>query len=197
VRTGSHKRDAGFTFVELLVGMSLALMIMTAVLTTYVSLGRNFTRSLGLSSANQPNLESQARRTLAYFSRDARLATGISGTPSVSSVTFIVPSGAGTTTIAYTFDSTADTITRTPASGTALVLHSNVQNCYFRYYDGLSNPYDNGSSPYTTVTTYASGIKQVSVTFTAQAGSSTNGTLTQLYQNDSPRLLIRNKSLLQ
>jgi len=195
VRTRPHKPDAGFTYVELLVGVSLALMIMTAVLTTYVSLGRNFTRSLGLSSANQPNLESQARRTLAYFTQDVRMASALSGTPTSSSLILVMPTSSGSTTVTYTYDSTADTITRTPSGGTALILHSSVLSCYFRYYDGSGNPYDSGSSPYTTVTTYSVGIKQVSVTFTAQAGSSTNGTLTQVYQNDSPRLLIRNKSL--
>ena len=188
----------GFTLVEVLIGASLALMIMTAVLTTYVSLGRNFTRSLGISSSNQPSLEAQARRTLAYFIQDVRMASGLSGTPSVSAVTLTLPAGSGTMTVAYSYDSAAGTLTRTPSTGSALVLHSRLLSCNFRYYDTSGNPYDSGSSPYTTAfsTSSSSGIKQLSLGFTAQAGSSTNGTLTQLYRTDSPRVLLRNKALL-
>jgi prepilin-type N-terminal cleavage/methylation domain-containing protein len=141
----------GFTLVEVLIGMSLALMVMTAVLSSYTTLGRNFTRSLGLASANH---------------------------------------------IAYSFNSATGILTRTPANGTAQTLHTNVLNAYFRYFDGSGNPYDNGSSPYTTVTTYFSGVKQVSLTLFAQAGSATNGTLSPIYETDSPRLILRNKGLL-
>ncbi len=186
----ASSRTSAFTLVELLVGMSLALMVMTAVLTTYVTLGRNFTRSLGVSSANQPNLESQARRTLAYFTRDVRMASGISGTPSASSLTLTLPTGTGSTTVAYAYDSTAQTLTRTPASGTAQTLHSSLLSFTFNYYDSSGNPY-------TSFTNYLSGIKQLSITFTSQAGSSVNGTLTQVYQSSSSRLLLRNKALLQ
>ena len=184
------------------VGMSLALMVMTAVLTTYVMIGRNFTRSLGLTSMNQPSLESQARRTLAAFARDVRMASDISGTPSATSLTLTLPQASGTTTVAYSYDSTAGTLTRTPSGGTAQVLQSNITTAngnaglVFRYYDVSGNPYDNGSSPYITVTTYPLGIKQVSLSFATQAGSTITGTLTQVYQTDSPRLAIRNKGLL-
>ena len=205
-RSGSDKsrgkpaptQIAAFTLVEVIIGMSLALMIMTAVLTTYVTLGRNFTRSLGITSANQPSLASQARRTVADFIQDVRMASGIFGTPTVSSVTLILPAGSGTMTVAYSYDSAAGTLTRTPSTGAAQILHSRLLTCYFRYYDTSSNPYDSGSSPYTTTfsTSSSSGIKQLALTFTSQAGSSTNGTLTQVYQTDSPRMLLRNKALL-
>jgi hypothetical protein len=185
-----HPRTAGFTLVELLVGMSLALMVMTAVLTTYVTLGRNFTRLLGISSSNQPTLESQARRTLAYFTQDVRMASGISGTPSATSLTLTLPTSTGTTTVTYAYDSTAQTLTRTPASGSALTLHSGLLGFTFNYYDSSGNPY-------TSYTNYLPGIKQLSFTLTSQAGSSVNGTLTQVYETDSPRLLLRNKALLQ
>lgn len=190
--------SSAFTLVELLVGMTLALMVMTAVLTTYVSLGRNFTRSLGLSSANQPTLEGQGRRALAYFAQDVRMASGISGTPSASTVTFTLPTGTGSTTVAYSYNSTTGTLTRNPSGGTALVLTSGLLSCYFRYYDASGNPYDNNASPYATDFSSSSslGIKQLSLSFTTQAGNSTNGTLTQVYQTNSPRLLLRNKSLL-
>ncbi len=204
-----QKSRAAFTLVELLIGLSLSLIVMTAVLTTYVSLGRNFTRSLGLSSANQPNLESQARRTLAAFAQDVRVSRGISGTPSAISLTLTVPTTSGTKTVSYYINATASPVTVTlsgynttvPArtlvrvdgsSGATLILQSSLQvggNNTFIYYDATGYPY-------TTFVNYLSGIKQVSFAITTQAGSSINGTLTEAYETDSPRIFFRNKTLL-
>lgn len=178
-------------------------MVMSAVLTSYVFLGRNFTRSLGINSANQPTLEAQGRRALAYFIQDVRMASGIDTTgvapkvvPSVTGVTLILPTSTGTTTVTYTYDTTIPSnkkLVRTPAGGTAVTLHTNLQSFYLRYYDNAGRPYDNSSAPYTTTTDYWSSITQLSMSFTSQGGKSVNGTLTQVYQSDSSRLIIRNK----
>ena len=166
--------------------MSLALMVMTAVFSSYLFLGRNLARL-----ANQQTLQAQGQRALAYFAQDVRMASSLTS-PSASSMTLTLP----TTTVAYTYASSAGTLTRTPASGTALVLASNLQSFYFRYHDDTGSPYDNGSSPYTTQTDYLTGIKQVSMSFSSRIGSSSNGTLTPVYQAASPRLIIRNRQLL-
>ena len=194
------KTSAGFTLVELLIGMSLALMIMTAVLTSYVTLGRNFTRTLGVNSSNQPPVETQSRRTLAYFTQDVRMASGISGTPTISSLTLTLPAGTGTTTVAYSYDSSRRDADAHPLQwhGANIAVQHHVERTdlpllrYFRPTLMTTAP-----RAYTTVTTYATGIKQVSLSFIVQAGSSTNGTLTQVYETDSPRLIIRNKALPQ
>jgi Tfp pilus assembly protein PilW len=207
--TPSTSPAAAFTLLELLIGLSLSLMVMTAVLTTYVSLGRNFTRSLGLSSANQPNLESQSRRTLATFAQDVRGSSGLALAPTATSLTLTVPITTGTKTVSYYINATAAPVTVTlsgysttvPAqslarvdggNGATLTLQSSLQVAgtnTFSYYD--SSGY-----PYTTYVNYLRGIKQVSLTVTAQAGSSTNGTLTETYVSDSPRLLFRNRPFL-
>lgn len=206
---GSELAERAFTLVELLIGLSLSLIVMTAVLTTYVSLGRNFTRTLGLSSANQPNLESQSRRTIATFTQDVRISSGISGTPSATSLTLTVPITTGTKTVSYYINATTSSVTVTlsgysttvPAQslvrvdgsdGATLTLQSSLQVAgtnTFTYYDATGYPY-------TTYVNYLIGIKQASLTITTQAGSSTNGTLTEAYEIDSPRLLLRNKALL-
>jgi Tfp pilus assembly protein PilW len=210
--------SAAFTLVELLIGMTLALMLMTAVLSTYVMIARNFTRSLGLVSANQPSLESQARHTLAYFAQDVRMASGLSGTPSASTVTLTLPTGTGTNQVTYYYNSNPITpstssdpvtvngssiamqrqaLTRCVYNGstvTTLLLQSSLLTCTINYYDNSGNSY---TSTDLSAGNYAIGIKQLSLTFTTQAGSSTNGTLTQVYTTTSPRLLIRNKALLQ
>ena len=78
-------------------------------------------------------------------------------------------------------------IDRTTA--TALTLHSSLLTCVFSYHDTEGNPY-------TTYVNYLIGIKQVALVLTAQTGSSVNGTLTQVYRVASPRMLLRNKTLL-
>ena len=216
MRISPLKRTAGFTLVELLVGMGLSLMIMGAVLSSYIFLGRNFTRSLGLSSANEPTLESQGRRTLAYFAQDVRMAgsvdttgTSPSVTPSESGMTLILPTATGTKAVTYFFNNTTAEVSlgafAIPAhalvridqgTGTTLTLHTNLLTLYFRYFDGQGQSYDNSSVPYTTATNYLSGIKQVAVEFTAQGGNSVNGTQTQVYASASPRVILRNKQLL-
>ena len=204
-------------------------MLMTAVLSTYVALGRNFTRSLGISSATQPSLDTQARRTLAYFAQDVRMASSIFGNPSASTVSLILPTDDSTITVAYAYDSTHQGLFRGPLwnsatsyavgdtavySGTAyrcilvhsnhvppntsywagaVPLQSNLLTCTFNYYDSSGNAY---ASSDLSAGNYLQGIKQLSLSFSSQAGSSANGTRTQVYQTDSPRLLLRNRSLL-
>ena len=207
--TGPAFAERGFTLVELLIGLSLSLIVMTAVLTTYVSLGRNFTRTLGLSSANQPNLESQARRTIATLAQDVRGSSGLAVTPSAIGLTLTLPTTTGTKTVSYYINATASPVTVTlsgysttvPAqslvrvdggNGATLTLQSSLQVAgtnTFSYYDSSGHPY-------TTYVNYLTGIKQVSLTLTSQAGSSTNGTLTEAYVSGSPRLLFRNKPFL-
>ena len=125
---------------------------MAAVLSSYIFIGRNLARL-----ANQQILETEGRRTLANFARDVRLASGLSGTPSATSVTLSQPTSTGApTTVAYSYDSGAGTLTRTPASGTAQVLLRNItaSGLTIRYYDTSGNPY-------TTYVDYLSGIKQI------------------------------------
>jgi len=216
VTTLSHNRTSGFTLVEVLVGMTLSLIVMAGVLSGYVFLGRNFTRSLGLSSANEPTLESQGRRALAYFVQDVRMASGVDLTgvapsvvPSASGVTLVLPAAAGKKLITYLFNNTnapvvfdaytlpAQSLVRIDQSaGTALTLHTNLLTVYFRYFDSSARPYDNTLEPYTTATTYLSGIKQLSLTLTSQAGNPVNGTQTPVYVTTSPLLILRNKPLL-
>jgi Tfp pilus assembly protein PilW len=239
VNQSFQKARVGFTLVELLIGMSLAVILLGAVLTSYVTLGRNFTRSLGISSANQPTLESQARRTLAYFVQDVRMASGFKGSPTANSVILTLPSSTGNTTMGYANDTTSPTnqnLYRVPAANsisawnanTAYVvndfvykdgagyqclaantgvtppnasdwksippLHSSLVTCTINYYDASGNIY---TSADLSAGNYLPGIKQLSISLVSQAGSSANGTLTQQFETDSARVIMRNKALLQ
>lgn len=220
----------GFTLVELLIGATLSAAVMAAVLSSYIFIGRNLARL-----ANQQVLETEARRTLANFARDVRLASGLrypdiwsstvsysigdltlrSGTsyrcilahtnqsppnatywttttytPDVAT-TLIIPTGTSSTTVTYIYDRSAGTLTRTPASGTAQVLLRNITTggLTIRYYDASNNPY-------TSYVDYLSGIKQISLEFSTQLGTASNGTQTKVYEVASNRLILRNKALL-
>ena len=176
-----------FTLVELLVGATLSAAVMAAVLSSYIYMGRSLARL-----ANQQTLETESRRTLSTFTQDVQMATGISGAPSASSVTLTIPSTTGSTTVAYAYDSTAGTLTRTPAGGTALVLLRNITSSglTISYYDGSGNAYS-------TYTNYLTGIKQLMLQFSTQAGVSGNGSQTRIYQIASSRLVLRNRAYLQ
>ena len=76
-------------------GMSLALMVMTAILSSYTFLGRSLARLV-----NQQSLQSEARRALAYFAQDVRMASGLTDTANLSAtrVSLTLPTGTGTNT---------------------------------------------------------------------------------------------------
>ncbi|MBI2516217.1 MAG: prepilin-type N-terminal cleavage/methylation domain-containing protein [Opitutae bacterium] len=195
----------GFTLVELLIGMSLALTVMTAVLTSYIFLGRSLARL-----ANQQTLESEARRTLAFFAQDVRMASGLSGTPSSSTVALTIPTGTGTNTITYYYNNTASDASVT-VNGTSVTMKANaLTRCVYngssvtsltllRYIttNSLSfTYYDSSENVYTSYTDYLTGIKRLALQFSTQTGLNSNGTQTPVYQFASSRLILRNRSLL-
>lgn len=202
MRLNPTNRTAGFTIGELIIGVSLSLIVMTGVLSSYVFVARSYNRTIGFGMANQPTLEAQGRRTLAWFAQDAQMASAVTS-PSASEVTLTVPrSDGGTKNVTYYFNAAetdvsvysvtvlANSLARIDRNtNTSLTLHTSLLTCVFSYYDESGNPY-------TTYVNYLIGIKQVSMAFTAQAGSSVNSTLTQIYKVASPRLVLRNKSLL-
>ena len=182
--------------------MSLALFLMLAILSSFVFLGKNFTRTLGIGVASQPTLESQSRRTIETFVQDVQATSAISS-PTASEVTLSIPwDKGGTKNVTYYYNSTASPVTiygvtvaanslaRIDRSDTTQrLLHTNLLSCSFSYYDSTGNPY-------TSYVNYLTGIKQISMLLSAQAGSSTNNTLTEVYSLSSPRLMLHNKTML-
>lgn len=191
--------------------MSVALIVMVAVLSSYTYLGRHLAQLV-----YQQTLESEARRTLLTFEQDVRSAISLSN-PSASSVTFTIPSSGGTADVSYTYYSSATTVSgvavpaqslvrqvTAPAAGTPLILLRNLVSQASLTFG--SSPYTYGFKYYdATGTAYAApisssnliGIKQVSLSFLTAAGSSSTGTATPNYYGTSPRLALRNKTLLQ
>lgn len=191
------KSRAGFTLVELLVGMSLSLIVMAGVLSTFNFLGRNLVRL-----ANQQKLESESRRTLGYFAQDLRMATAL-GSPNASAVTLTIPTSSGTTTVLYTYHTTATTIggvsipagslsRRAPAGGTPVILLNDIVSSGFAF-----AYYDRNDNAVTDFPEKVLSIRKVSMSFSTQRGDSANGTRTRVHQAASPRLAFRNKPMLQ
>ncbi len=81
----------------------------------------------------------------------------------------------------------------TPRS--AVILHRNLLSCSFSYYDISGNPYTI-FNPATTGFSSLDGIKQISLSFSAQGGNSANGTQTAVYSYASPPFILRNRQPL-
>ena len=92
--------ERGFTLVEVLIGAALSAAVMAAVLSSYVYLGRGLGRL-----TNQQTLETEGRRTIALFARDARMASDLvtvsssPTSPASNRVDLTVPTATGTNTM--------------------------------------------------------------------------------------------------
>lgn len=205
VARGNKSSTAGFTLVELLISMSLGLVVMTAVLSSYLFLGRNLTRL-----ANQQMVETEARRLQAMFAQDTRMATGVTN-PTAASLTLTLPDSSSTITtrtVAYQYHSSGTTlngvvvpaysVTRTyddnsVSPQTRVLVRDIVPLSFtFKYYDESGYEYTVPTSA-----AYRQGLKQVAFSFVARTGSGVNGTLTPNYTAESPRFVLRNKPPLQ
>ncbi|MBM3853157.1 MAG: hypothetical protein FJ399_08365 [Verrucomicrobia bacterium] len=217
----AHLRDRsrGFTLSELMIGLSLSMIVMAAILSSYIYIARAYVRTIGFGEPNQPTLESQGRRTLATFAQDVQSASGLMTSPSstyplsASEVTLIVPRSTGGTkyvTYYYNSSSSATTVTKGASSVTvtatsltridwstvtALTLHSSLASCTLTYYDVFADIDVTGTArSYTTYVNYLTGIKQITLALSARAGTGANQT--QLYQITSPRYILRNRAVL-
>lgn len=180
--TNDHRQAAafrGFTLTELLVGMSISGVIFAGILAAYTFLGRNLTRLV-----NSQHLEAATRRTFYVFNQDASAATQVT-TATDTQVVLVIPSGASTKTVTYSYNSTFGTLTRTDATGSTTLL-SNLTKFDLNYFNKAGN----------AITSSTVSVKEIELTFSSALGTSASGTQSQ-YTAVSPRLILRNKALLQ
>lgn len=170
----------GFTLVELIVGMSLSAIIFAAILSGFTFLGHSLTRLV-----NTHDQEAKSRRAFYVFAKDISVATQVAGGSDVSLSLKIPASGGTTSTVAYVYDAATGTLTRTDNSSSTVLL-TNLTSFDFNYFNGAGTP----STPGTL------GVKEVELSFTSKTGSLSSGVQTR-YTSVSPRLLLRNKALLQ
>lgn len=179
---------AGLTLVELLIGSSLASMVMAAVLSSFVFLGRNLTRL-----ANYHSLEAKGREALTYLSRDLAVAQSVKSgtTPTASTVILVLPAGE----VTYTYDgSTLRRQANFGANQDLTLLKGELSSCTafsFKYYTM------SGGDPISQITAsayVAYSIKQIQVRFTVESPGTVSNTHAA-YEAVSARYLVRNKQL--
>ena len=172
----ARTRRRAFTMVEVMVTTTLAALVMLAVLQAYVFI----LRSLGRME-NFQTLEVRSRTTLAYFTRDVRLASSISSV-SASAMTLTLPAG----TVTYTYDAGTAQLTRTATFGpvATIILLSEVESGTFtlNFLDAVD-----------TATTAPTDIRKVEIRYAMRRGSTANGT-SAYYQAASARIVFRNKN---
>ena len=196
----------GFTMVELLIGLVLAMFLTAAMLVSYTFLVRSLIRS-----SNQQQLEAQSRRMLQLFTKDVHMATNVPSS-SASQVILRLPNGSSSTSffdVAYAYDASAGNhnVTLLKADGTSAtypyttaaagtLTRIDFPDGTFTLFTGLSNfsfnYYDQQNLPATNIL----GIKQIEVSnFTVSAGSAITGTQSS-YTGASARLVLRSKHLV-
>jgi len=176
-RSGRGRR--GLTLVELLVGTSLAAVLAAAVLAAYLFLGRNLTRLVNLQEQ-----EVESRRFLRHFTTEVSAAISLT-TATASTLTFTMPTAGGNTTVTYAYTSGNATVTRT-VGGASQPMATGLTAFAFTYYNEGN----------TVVVGTPQSVKSVEFTYTSAAGSKASGTQAS-YKTVSPRVLLRNKQVLQ
>jgi Tfp pilus assembly protein PilW len=136
--TQYRSRCAAFTLVEILIGSSLAMIVMIAVLSTFLMLGRS-----GANVANYSTMEMESRRALEEFSQDVRMAADIVWN-SAQSVTLKVPDNYTTASnrVTYAYDSATKNFYRRPGFASSTepirILIRNVDSCIFSRFNRLN-----------------------------------------------------------
>ena len=178
--------------MELMFAMSLATMIMAAVISSYLYLGRNLTRL-----SNHQQLEAQNRRMLAMLNQDTRMAKDVDVSLDTEGRgnTFVLTLPGGTNpdfSVTYVYDATARVLSRVATGGSyagSLVLISNLSvtdapKPLFRFLDKQANCASNRLS-----------VKQIEVClYTITNGTAAAGTRSS-NAGASARLILRNKYL--
>ena len=167
------RRARGFTLVEVLIGAGLAAFILTAVMTTFLFLGRS-----GVNIQNYNDMESQSRQALEQFAQDVRQASAITWYSSTS-VLLTVDSSP----IIWVYDS--NTLYRRSSTGTRRMI-SGIATFNFKAYTITG-------TELSLADLAAAGrqTKQLQISLEAQRTSTTVARATNLVL--SARYILRNK----
>lgn len=179
----------GYTLVELMIAAVLSGFILAGVLSATLLIGRS-----SANAANYSELESEARRALEMFGREARMASSINTTLSATSVTLGIPSTPtqAAYTVTYAFDTNRNFVRTDSITGTPAILIRGVQafpNANpFNYYRLVNQNYSNGYLYNTT--NNAVEVKQIEINFIAKRTTTTVATATN--KVISARFILRN-----
>jgi type IV pilus assembly protein PilW len=162
------KLKNGFTLVELMVSMSIGMVILAAVTTTFMSQTRIYNAQEQINEMQQ-----NARGALDITTREVKMAGYNPNGASFIGVTYsttqlmvqadldssgaISASSTASEQITYAYDSANNRITRAVGSGSAQTLAEHVTAFSFSYLDSLA-----------ATTTVSANIRQVTITITAK-----------------------------
>lgn len=184
-------RTRGFTLTELIVAASLSGIVLTAVLTTFLLLGRS-----GANLVNYADMEGEARSGLELFAQDTRMASAITWN-SVNSVTLVVPASGTNERYTYTYDPDTEQFTRQrtgPTAGDVRVLVSGISAFRFRAYRVNASEIDlEALATAGTLGLADTDTKQLQLTLNASRSSATVATATNTVL--SARFILRNKRI--
>lgn len=120
---------AGFTLMELMLAVVIGGIILAAATSTLNMWARS-----SAAVGNYSDMSGSCRRALDIFASDVRMANDVTISTATSFTFRAFDSGTGSVTVNYTFDSTADTLTRT-YNGTSTVILNDVDQFGFAYSD--------------------------------------------------------------
>jgi type II secretory pathway pseudopilin PulG len=176
----SPRRAAGFTLVELMVAAGLSAVVLAAVLSTFLFLGRS-----GANIQNYSDMESQARKGLELFAEDVRQASAITWT-SAEQITLTVNAAA----VVYVYSSANGTFSRVDASSNRVIVSGIAAGTFkFRAFNvaGAELPLTNAAQ----LTAATSSTKQLQISLEASRKSRTVAAATNTVL--SARFILRNK----
>ena len=211
----AHGSNRGFTLVELIVSLSLGLVVILAVFSTYLYLGRNLTQ---LSYRNA--LESQSRKILTTFASDIRNTKSVTSAAATNLALTIYNQDATlgsvpTMAVTYDFSTSGANPNKLTRNGVPLVKDAQdtsisvmiamllpTNGKLFSYSTTTGNTYTTaGTGPtyQATNTLVPISIKQVAINFSLQAGDpliqGAQGTLST-YPVASGQMPLINRQLL-
>ena len=123
IRSPDREPRRGFTLVEVMVSATLGTMILAAVLSMFLFLGRT-----SANIVNYAEMEAQTRSGLERFAQDTRQSSDITWN-SANSITLEI----GATTITYTHNSTTEKFSRTTGGNTEILLDGITSFIYSGY----------------------------------------------------------------
>ncbi|GAB5560592.1 MAG: hypothetical protein SynsKO_22390 [Synoicihabitans sp.] len=169
------------TMVELMVSSALGAVIMTAVISMFLFLGRSSANII-----NYAEMESQARSGLEFFAQDTRQSSDIYWN-NANSITLTINGGS----VIYTFSSANGQFSRT-ASGTTTTLLDGITTFTFSGYKITGTNVDLSDLSTAAKRESASEVtKQVQIYIEASRTSNTAATATNTVL--SARYILRNK----
>ena len=124
--TRTNKSRAAYTLVELMAGIAIGLLVVTAAVSFFLFGSRSFS-----AMANYTDLNRKGRLASDMITRDIRSALQVVSS-TTNQIVLQAPAG-GNSTITYTYDAAAGTLSRNDGSSSRVML-SGLNSCSFALY---------------------------------------------------------------